>query len=61
MVSMRIDRDLKANKPKLPPGYGLEGSPEGRLLLALVEKDPTKRPTGLEIEEKYMNEWEEAL
>ena len=57
MVCMRIDRDLKANVPKLPPNYALEGSPEGRLLLALVEKDPAKRPTGMEIQEEYLKDW----
>ena len=49
MVCMRIDRDLKATEPRIPQNYGLEGTPEGELLLALVQKDPTKRPTGLQI------------
>jgi hypothetical protein len=40
MQSMNIDRDLKAAEPRLPQGYDLEGTPEGELLLSLVQKDP---------------------
>jgi len=36
MVAMKIDRDLKGSEPRLPPNYGLEGTHEGALLLALV-------------------------
>jgi len=54
MLCMRIDRDIKADKPRLPPNYGLEGTPEGELLLALVRKDPKKRPTGQQIKQDWL-------
>lgn len=47
MVQMRIDRDLKASPPKIPAGYDIEGTPEGELLLSLVQKDPALRPTAI--------------
>ena len=49
MQQMKIDRDIKADKPRIPVGYEMEGTPEGDLLLSLVQKDPSKRPTALEI------------
>jgi hypothetical protein len=36
MAAMKIDRDLKADKPRLPTNYKLNDTPEGDLLLSLV-------------------------
>lgn len=44
MEAMRCDDAIRAKSPTLPKGYGLEGTPEGDLLLALVEPDPARRP-----------------
>jgi hypothetical protein len=59
MLSMNIDKDLKAPVPRLPKGYDLEGTPEGELLLSLVQKDPSKRPTGIQIKAQ-LKKWEET-
>lgn len=45
MEQMRIDGALKQSVPELPRGYKLEGLVEGNLMLALVDPDPSKRPT----------------
>ena len=45
MEQMRIDRTVQDRKPSLPPGYKLEGTTEGELLLALVSPDISERPS----------------
>ena len=32
MKAKELDRDLKADKPRVPAGYNLEGTPEGKIL-----------------------------
>ena len=34
-----LDKDLKADIPRVPEGYDLEGTPEGKILLFCLTKD----------------------
>ena len=61
METMRIDDALKSKQPVLPKGYKLEGLLEGQLMLAMVQPDPSQRPSIEEIKDKWMPKWFDSV